>query len=105
MLHNQLLPLFRPGSRSVCGGEGQLVSECQLESPPAEGGVTSSSQTPPLVEEEASLINTYSTCLEENTNLGHGSRLDLKPIITVLARASSSLTDRPLFGGERVAIH
>jgi hypothetical protein len=37
----------------VCGGEGQLVSECRLESPPVERQVTSNSQTPPLVEEEA----------------------------------------------------
>jgi hypothetical protein len=37
------------------------------------------------------------TCLEENNNLGHRSRRDLKPRITVLAKISSNLTDRTVF--------
>jgi hypothetical protein len=42
----------------VCGGEGQLVSECRLESPSVERQVTSSSQTPPVIEKEAPFQNT-----------------------------------------------
>jgi hypothetical protein len=52
----------------MCVSErGQLVSECPLESPPVEGGVTSSSETPPLIEEEAPFLNTKTKiyCAEE----------------------------------------
>jgi hypothetical protein len=49
--------------------------------------------TPPLVEEEAPLL---STCLEDNKNPSRWSRRDLKPRMTLLARASSNLTDRPI---------
>jgi hypothetical protein len=47
--------------------------------------------TPPLVEEEATFLNTYMSRREKN--LGQKSRRDLKPRMTVLARASSTLTD------------
>jgi hypothetical protein len=38
------------------------------------------------------------TCLGENKNLGYGSQWDLKPGMTVLAKTSSNLTDRPKEG-------
>jgi hypothetical protein len=41
----------------------------------------------------APLVNTY-VC-RRRKNLGHGFPWDLKSGMTVLARASSSLTDRP----------
>jgi hypothetical protein len=74
----------------ACVGEGQLVSECLLVSPLV--GVTSSSQTPPLIAKEGQLLNTY---LGKNKNLIPVSQWDSEPRITVLARASSNLASRP----------
>jgi hypothetical protein len=47
--------------------------------------------TTPLVEVEASLLNIYISRREQN--FGHTSRRDLKPKMTVLERARSSLTN------------
>jgi hypothetical protein len=47
--------------RCVCVREGQLVSECPLESPPVEGEGAVVVRTPPLVEEEAPFQNTYNS--------------------------------------------
>jgi hypothetical protein len=49
--------------------------------------------TLPLVEEEASFINTYMTRREQKSCSWISRRL--KPGMTVLARAGSNLTDRP----------
>jgi hypothetical protein len=51
---------------------------------------------PSPVEEEAPILNTYMSRTEND--LGHGSRGDLKPGMTVLARASSNLTDQVIDG-------
>jgi hypothetical protein len=76
---------------SVCVWRRGRVSEwVPAQVTPDTWGVTSSSQTPPLVEEEAPLLNTYRTKI-----FRHKSRRDSKPRITVLARASCNLTDRP----------
>jgi hypothetical protein len=74
-------------------GEGRSVSECPLETLPSRGGVTSSSQT--LLSSKRRPHFKTLTCLGENKGLGHGSRRDSKPRITVLARATSNLTNRP----------
>jgi hypothetical protein len=58
------------------------VGACSLESPPVEGGVSSRSQTPPLVKED---------CSKENCC--HGSRRDSKTTIIVLPMSSCNLTD------------
>jgi hypothetical protein len=52
------------------------------------------------VEEDAPFRN---TCLGENKNIGHRYGRDLKPLMTVLARASSSLADLPGWVVERKA--
>jgi hypothetical protein len=52
-------------------------------------------RTPALVEEEAPFLK-HVHVLRVNTNLVHRSWWDLKPKMTVLARASSNLTDRPI---------
>jgi hypothetical protein len=55
--------------------------------------VTSSSQTPPLVEEQAPFQNTLKSW--KGQKYVHGSRRDTKPKLTWLARASSNLLDHP----------
>jgi hypothetical protein len=61
---------------------------------PSRRGVTSSSQTPPLIEEEATLPNTY-TSRREQISLSWILMGFKKPTITALARASSNLTYQP----------
>jgi hypothetical protein len=55
--------------------------------PPSRRRVTSSSQTPSLVEGKAPRLGEYKS-------LDHGSSRVSKPRITVLTRARSNLTDR-----------
>jgi hypothetical protein len=60
---------------------------------PSRRGVTSSSQTPPLVEEKPHFKRCKS--LGENNKYENGSQTNPKRRITVLSRVSSNLTDRP----------
>jgi hypothetical protein len=76
----------------VCAGNGQLVSDCTLESPPVERERGVSIRTPPLVEEEAPFRNTQKSRKEQS--YGHGLRRDPKRRLTVLARTRGNLPDR-----------
>jgi hypothetical protein len=59
--------------------------------PASRGGVTSSSQIPSLVEEDAPLQNMQKSWKEQK--YGHRSRREPKPRLTILAWVSSNLPD------------
>jgi hypothetical protein len=73
----------------VCVGEGQLVSECRLESTPIEG------EWPVASGPSSRWRERHTSKHTQNKFLGHGSRRDSKPRIILLARANSNLADRP----------
>jgi hypothetical protein len=79
-----------------CGGEG-CQSVCQSDGQWAPARDTPIQRVLPAAVRP--LLSWYRvphfwtrTCLEENKNLGHGSRRESKPIIVVPTRASSNLT-------------
>jgi hypothetical protein len=54
----------------MCGGNGQLAAEWQLESLPTRGGVIGSSNTPPLLQKKTSFKTCRSFGKKKDTVMG-----------------------------------